>query len=290
MTKKPPCSLIEAPQLGHLSLTRDYIDLLKIRVMSLVVFTAAIGMALAPGRLHPFLMLVSILCVAGGAGAAGAINMWYDRDIDVLMGRTKKRPIPMGRIKAADALGFGIVVACGSVLMMAFAANYLAAFFLAFSIFFYVVIYTIWLKRRTPQNIVIGGAAGAFPPMIGWVAVTGSVCYEALVLFLIIFLWTPPHFWALALYQSEDYAKAGLPMMPLVVGVANTKTRILFYSILLAGMSIVPYFLGMAGVVYLAQAFLFWGKFILLCIKMEYINSFFTTRNLFIYLIIYFFF
>jgi protoheme IX farnesyltransferase len=289
MTAKIVCSLIESSQLGNLSLARDYYDLLKPRVMSLVVFTAMVGMFLAPGQLHPFLMFVSILCVAVGAGAAGAINMWYDRDIDILMSRTKKRPIPMGRIKAADALGFGIVLACGSVLMMAFAANYLVAFLLAFSIFFYVVIYTIWLKRRTPQNIVIGGAAGAFPPMIGWIAVTGSVSYEALVLFLIIFLWTPPHFWALALYRSEDYTKAGVPMMPVVAGLKHTKMQILTYSILLVAMSIVPYFIGMAGLLYLGTAMLLGGQFIWLALGVKRSENILKAKNLFCFSIIYLF-
>jgi protoheme IX farnesyltransferase len=289
MTAKIACSLIESSQLGNLSLARDYYELLKPRVMSLVVFTAMVGMSLAPGQLHPFLMFVSILCVAVGAGAAGAINMWYDRDIDILMSRTKKRPIPMGRIKAADALGFGIVLACGSVLMMAFAANYLAAFLLAFSIFFYVVIYTIWLKRRTPQNIVIGGAAGAFPPMIGWIAVTGSVSYEALVLFLIIFLWTPPHFWALALYRSEDYTKAGVPMMPVVAGLKHTKMQILTYSILLVTMSIVPYFIGMASLLYLGIAVLLGGQFIWLALGVKRSENILKAKNLFGFSILYLF-
>lgn len=190
----------------------DYVLLLKPRVMSLVVFTAFAGLLLAPGNLHPLMAVVAMLCIAVGAGASGAINMWYDRDIDAIMSRTRSRPIPAGRVTPESALGFGIVLAAGSVVMMGLAVNWVAAGLLAFTIFFYVVIYTIGLKRRTPQNIVIGGAAGAFPPMIGWAAVTGEVSLASIVLFAIIFLWTPPHFWALALYRRGDYDKAGVPI------------------------------------------------------------------------------
>jgi protoheme IX farnesyltransferase len=281
--------LVESPELETLSFVSDYFELLKPRVMSLVVFTAVTGMFIAPGQLHPFLMFVSILCVAVGAGAAGAINMWYDRDIDAVMNRTKKRPIPTGRINAADALSFGIVLAGGSILMMAFAANYFAAMLLAFSIFFYVVIYTMWLKRRTPQNIVIGGAAGAFPPVIGWIAVSDSCSYEAFILFLIIFLWTPPHFWALALCQSEDYIKARIPMMPVVVGLKHTKTQILFYSILLMVVSIVPYFIGIVGLIYFVIALFLGGWFIWLAVKVKCSENLTRAKNLFAFSIIYLF-
>src|SRR3546814_228263 len=186
--------------------------------MSLVVFTALTGMLLAPGTIHPALAVTAILCIAVGAGACGAINMWYDRDIDAVMTRTRGRPIPVGLVQPEEALGFGVVLAVGAVTVMGLAVNLAAAALLALTIGFYVFVYTIWLKRRTPQNIVIGGAAGAFPPMVGWAAVTGGVGFESLVLFALIFMWTPPHFWALALYRSDDYARAGVPMLPVVAG------------------------------------------------------------------------
>src|SRR5580692_447181 len=192
----------------------DYIALMKPRVMSLVVFTALVGLMVAPGHLNPVVGFIALLCIAVGAGAAGALNMWYDADIDAVMARTADRPIPAGRVTRGEALAFGVTLAGGSVAVLGLAANWLAAGLLAFTIFFYVAIYTMWLKRSTPQNIVIGGAAGALPPMIGWAAVTGSVALEPVVLFLIIFFWTPPHFWALSLYRTEDYARAGIPMLP----------------------------------------------------------------------------
>ena len=212
---------------------RDYVALLKPRVMSLVVFTALVGMAVAPGHVNPVIGAASLIAIAVGAGAAGALNMWYDADIDRLMRRTAPRPIPAGRLAPGDALGLGSVLAVGSVAFLGLAANWLAAALLAFTIFFYVVVYTMWLKRWTPQNIVIGGAAGALPPVIGWAVVTGTVSVESLALFLIIFLWTPPHFWALSLYRSEDYARAGVPMLPVVSGAAVTKRQILIYSVVL---------------------------------------------------------
>src|SRR5499433_3316101 len=212
----------------------DYIETLKPRVMSLVVFTGIVGMALAPGHLNPVQALVAVLCIAVGAGAAGAINMWYDRDIDALMRRTARRPLPTGRMAPGEALGLGVVLGVGAVLVMTVALNWLAAALLGLTIGFYVFAYTIWLKRRTPQNIVIGGAAGAIPPVIGWAAVTGSVSLESLILFLIIFLWTPPHFWALALFKSDDYARAGIPMMPNVAGHASTRRQIFAYALILA--------------------------------------------------------
>ncbi len=198
----------------------DYIALLKPRVMSLVVFTGFAGLVVAPGSLHPLQAAVAVLCIAISAGAAGAINMWYESDIDALMERTRKRPIPAGRIAPNKALAFGVTLNVLPVLLMGLAVNWVAAALLAFAAGFYIFVYTIWLKRRTPQNIVIGGAAGALPPMIGWAAVTGSVSLESVALFLIIFMWTPPHFWALALYRKGDYAKAGVPMLPVVAGPA----------------------------------------------------------------------
>jgi protoheme IX farnesyltransferase len=225
----------------------DYIALLKPRVMSLVVFTAFAGLYLAPGTLHPVIALVAVLCIAVGAGASGAINMWYDRDIDAVMSRTCNRPVPAGRLAPGQALGFGVVLAVGSVLMMGLAVNLAAGALLAFTIGFYVFIYTMWLKRRTPQNIVIGGAAGAFPPMVGWAAVTGDISIGSIVLFAIIFMWTPPHFWALALYRRGDYEKAGVPMLPVVSGVAETKRQILLYTLVLAPLGAVPAMIGMAS-------------------------------------------
>jgi protoheme IX farnesyltransferase len=229
---------------------RDYFALLKPRVMSLVVFTAFVGLYLAPGEIHPFLAAVAILCIAIGAGASGALNMWYDADIDAVMSRTASRPIPSGRVAPGEALGFGLVLAAFSVATLGVVVNWLAAALLAFTIFFYAVIYTMWLKRATPQNIVIGGAAGAFPPMIGWATVTGSVTVESVVLFLIIFLWTPPHFWALALFKSGDYGKAGIPMMPNVAGEAATKTQIFWYAVATAIAGAAPFALGVAGPIY----------------------------------------
>ncbi len=228
----------------------DYVALLKPRVMSLVIFTAFVGMMLAPGSIHPVLGAVAILCIAIGAGASGALNMWYDADIDEVMSRTAKRPIPAGRITPEEAFAFGITLSIGSVLTLGLLVNWFAGAFLAFTIAFYVVIYTMWLKRSTPQNIVIGGAAGAFPPMVGWASVTGGVSLESFVLFLIIFMWTPPHFWALALFKKGDYETAGVPMLPVVAGETNTRHQILIYSILLAPIGVAPYFMGYASLFY----------------------------------------
>ena len=228
----------------------DYVALLKPRVMSLVVFTALVGLAIAPGHVNPVLGAAALLAVAGGAGASGALNMWYDADIDRLMRRTLSRPIPMGRLAPGEALAFGLTLAVGSVAFLGLVANTAAAALLAFTIFFYVIVYTMWLKRRTPQNIVIGGAAGALPPMIGWAIATGGVSLESFVLFLIIFLWTPPHFWALSLYKTDDYARAGVPMLPVVKGLAATKRQILIYSVVLALIGLAPTVIGMAGRAY----------------------------------------
>jgi len=228
----------------------DYVALLKPRVMSLVVFTGLVGMVAAPGAIHPVLAFTALLCIAVGAGASGALNMWYDADIDALMSRTSGRPIPRRRITPGEAFGFGITLSGFSVVVLGLMVSWLAAALLAFTIFFYVVVYTMWLKRWTPQNIVIGGAAGAFPPVIGWAAVTGSVSIEPLLMFLIIFVWTPPHFWALALLRSDDYARAGVPMLPVVKGAAATRRQIFAYSVLLLPVGASPWFLGYAGLVY----------------------------------------
>ena len=225
----------------------DYIALLKPRVMSLVVFTGFAGLAVAPGDIHPILAAVAVLCIGLASGASGAINMWYDRDIDALMERTRDRPLPIGKIEPAEALSFGVILAAGAIMLMFLATNAMAAVLLAAAVLFYVFVYTIWLKRRTPQNIVIGGAAGAFPPAIGWAAVTGDVGIEAAFMFLMIFFWTPPHFWALALYRKGDYAAAGVPMLPVVRGGGATKRQMLLYTMLLAPLSMAPCFLGIAG-------------------------------------------
>jgi heme o synthase len=228
----------------------DYFALLKPRVMSLVVFTAIIGLLLAPGGINPVVGFIAILCIAIGAGGSGALNMWYDADIDRVMSRTANRPIPAGRVSREEALTLGLVCSGFSVMILGLATNWVAAALLAFTIFFYAVIYTMWLKRSTPQNIVIGGAAGAFPPMIGWAAVTGDISLPSIVLFLIIFLWTPPHFWALALYKQGDYGAAGIPMLPNVAGEHATKVQILAYSVILVATSLVPSFIGMSGWLY----------------------------------------
>ncbi|MGN6685647.1 MAG: heme o synthase [Devosia sp.] len=228
----------------------DYVALLKPRVMSLVVFTAIIGLLLAPGGINPAIGVIAILCIAIGAGGSGALNMWYDADIDAIMSRTANRPIPSGRVSRGEALAVGIICSGFSVAILGLATNFVAAALLAFTIFFYAVIYTMWLKRSTPQNIVIGGAAGAFPPMIGWAAVTGDITLPSIVLFLIIFLWTPPHFWALALYKQGDYGAAGIPMLPNVAGEPATKFQILLYSVILVGTTLLPVALHQSGWIY----------------------------------------
>jgi protoheme IX farnesyltransferase len=229
---------------------RDYVDLLKPRVMSLVVFTAFAGMALAPGALHPALAAIALFAIAVGAGASGALNMAYDSDIDAVMSRTRTRPVPAGRVSRESALAFGAMLAGGSVILLGMAANWMAAGLLALTIGFYVGIYTLWLKRRTAQNIVIGGAAGALPPVVGWAAVTGGIALEPLVLFLIIFLWTPAHFWALAILKRDDYARAGVPMLPVVASERSTRLQILLYAVLTAIAGPLPTLLGTAGIGY----------------------------------------
>ncbi|QPC87018.1 protoheme IX farnesyltransferase [Mesorhizobium sp. NBSH29] len=228
----------------------DYFALLKPRVMALVVFTAFVGLAAAPVAINPLEAMIAVICIAVGAGASGALNMWYDADIDAVMARTVNRPIPAGRVQPSEALTFGLVLSALSVMTLGFLVNWMAAALLAFTIFFYAVVYTMWLKRSTPQNIVIGGAAGAFPPVVGWAAATGAVSLESIVLFMIIFLWTPPHFWALALFKSDDYGRAGIPMMPNVAGHRSTRRQIFAYALLVAPVGVLPWVLGYTGAVY----------------------------------------
>jgi protoheme IX farnesyltransferase len=244
LRRRQPETRAAAPRMTQLG---DYLELLKPRVMSLVVFTGIVGLAVAPTHLHPVLEAVAVICIAVGAGAAGAINMWYDRDLDALMRRTAARPLPAGHMQPGEALGFGIVLAVGAVLVMALAVNLVAAGLLALTIGFYVFVYTIWLKRRTPQNIVIGGAAGALPPVIGWAAASGQIGWGALILFAIIFFWTPPHFWALSLYRTGEYATAGVPMLPVVAGPRATKRQMLFYTLILWPVVAAPWLIGLAG-------------------------------------------
>ncbi len=245
---------------------RDFVALLKPRVMSLVIFTALVGMVAAPGTLHPLIGAVALLCIAVGAGASGALNMWFDADIDARMARTAARPIPRGSVTPDEALAFGTVLSVISIMALGLFVNWVAASLLAFTIAFYVFIYTIWLKRRTPQNIVIGGAAGAFPPMVGWAAVTGSVSIESAVLFAIIFMWTPPHFWALALYRARDYERVGVPMLSVVSGLAETRRQILIYSVLLALIAVTPWFIDLGGLAYLAVSALMGARFVWLAL------------------------
>jgi heme o synthase len=232
----------------------DFVALMKPRVMLLAVFTALVGLMIAPGHLDPLLESIAIVAIAAGAGAAGVLNMWYDADIDAVMSRTAGRSIPRGRVSRTEALVFGLVLASSAVAVLAIVTNVRAAALLAFAIFFYVAVYTMWLKRHTPQNIVIGGAAGALPPVIGWASATGEIGLEPLILFLIIFLWTPPHFWALSLNRSDEYARAGVPMLPVVAGRAATTRQILIYSALMAPISVVPWLLGFAGPIYAVTA------------------------------------
>jgi len=234
----------------------DFLALLKPRVMSLVVFTALVGLVLAPGSIHPVMGAIAILAIAVGAGASGALNMWYDADIDAVMKRTVNRPIPAGRVSREEAFGFGLLLSFLSVMVLGLTTNWVAAGLLAFTIFFYVVIYTMWLKRSTAQNIVIGGAAGALPPVVGWAAVTGSVTLEPVILFAIIFLWTPPHFWALALVKSDDYGRAGIPMLPNVAGEKATRLQILLYTLILLPFGLAPFSMGFGGWFYGAVALL----------------------------------
>ncbi len=268
---------------------RDYCSLLKPRVMSLVIFTGFIGLLIAPGNIHPVIGFVAILCIAIGSGAAGAINMWYDRDIDSLMERTKNRPLPKGSIYHQEALHFGVALSCASILLMGLFVNLIATFLLALAILFYVLVYTVWLKRSTSQSIVIGGVAGALPPVIGWAAVTGGVSLESFLLFLIIFMWTPPHFWALSLYKRTDYEKTRLPMMPIIKGVKYTKLQIVLYSVILFLVTLIPSYIGMFGMVYLYTAALLGAIFLYLSIVLYNEKGHKTAPKLFGYSILYLF-
>src|SRR5918996_842931 len=268
---------------------RDYWALLKPNVMSLVVFSGAVGMFLAPGGLHPLLLTVTILCVAAAAGAAAAINNGYDADIDGLMARTRRRPTATGRIGPEDALAFGVTLAILSVMVMGLALNWLAATLLAATIAFYVFVYTIWLKRRTPQNIVIGGAAGAFPPMIGWAAVTGDISLAPIALFLIIFMWTPPHFWALSLDRCQDYARVGVPMLPVVAGADKTRQHILAYTLALLPVSLLPWWLGLASGLYALAALALGAGFVQFALRLWRDRTNRTAMRAFRYSIVYLF-
>ena len=268
---------------------QDWFALLKPRVMSLVVFTGLAGLVVAPGHIHPLAAAVAVLCIAVGAGAAGAINMWYDRDIDAVMTRTAGRPIVQGLIEPSEALAFGVVLSLFSVMLMALAVNFTAAALLAFANAFYVFVYTIWLKRRTPQNIVIGGTAGAFPPVIGWAAVTGTIDLEPLVLFALIFLWTPPHFWALALYRAGDYARAGVPMLPVVAGDRATRRQILLYAAILVPVAALPAVLGIAGWVYLGASLVLGLTFLAFAVSLQRDHSDKRAKQTFAFSILYLF-
>jgi protoheme IX farnesyltransferase len=258
---------------GHftpsLATPRDYFELLKPRVMSLVVFTALVGMVAAPGHINPVIGAVALLFIAIGAGASGALNMWYEADIDAKMSRTAQRPIPQGIIRRGEVLGFAMFLAVLSVVALGLLVNVLSAALLAFTIFFYAVIYSVWLKPWTPQNIVIGGAAGAFPPVIGWAAASGSIAIEPIVMFLIIFVWTPPHFWALALLRADEYARAGIPMLPVVAGDSETRRQIVLYSFLLAPVGVLPWLLGYAGLAYGAVAVVSGVLFVLAALRLR---------------------
>ena len=271
----------------------DYFTLMKPRVMSLVIFTSFVGLILSPLAINPFLACIAIICIAIGAGASGALNMWFDADIDSIMKRTSNRPIPSGNISKSEALTYGIIMAAGSVYVMGVLINWFSAIFLAFTIFFYVFIYTIWLKRKTIQNIVIGGAAGAFPPVIGWISTEASITLEPILLFLIIFLWTPPHFWALAIVTSNEYEKANIPMMPNVMGNKVTINRILVYSIIMSFTAISPYFIDMVSIIYLIPVSILSLTFVFLAAQLYVSKNDKSIKNyskkLFIYSIYYLF-
>ena len=258
---------------GPASSVSDFFALMKPRVMSLVVFTGFAGMYLAGGDVHPVLALISLFAIAAGAGASGAINQWYDRDLDALMSRTCKRPIPAGKVKPEEALALGVVVSALSVMLLSLASNFLAGGLLAFTIFFYAIVYTVWLKRSTPQNIVIGGAAGALPPMVGWAAITGSVTIEPIVLFGLIFVWTPPHFWSLALVKNEDYRVANVPMLPVTAGAEETRKQILLYSIVLLVVGVLPYAIGMVGIAYGVLSLVMGALFLAFAISLYRVRS-----------------
>ncbi len=289
--KSDAASVTVLPQ----AVARDYWELFKPRVMSLVVFSAFAGLYMAPSDMlsdmHPYVIFIAILSIAVGAGASGALNMWYDRDIDAIMERTKDRPLPRGVIAPSDALFFAVLLTIMSVSLLGLATNWVAAGLLAFASFFYFAIYTVILKRRTSQNIVIGGAAGAFPPMIGWAAVTGTMPMESLLLFAIIFMWTPPHFWALALFRAKDYEEAGVPMMPSTAGEKSTKWQMLFYTISLIPLTLAPYFLGMVGMVYLIGAIILNALFMISAVQVlrEKEGEYKYAKRMFGYSILYLF-
>jgi protoheme IX farnesyltransferase len=285
----------EASRIGKVSepSVGEFVELMKPRVMSLVVFTALTGMLAAPGSIHPVIGVIALLAIAMGAGASGALNMWYDADIDARMARTAARPIPRGRVTGGEALTFGSVLAVLSILTLGVLVNWTAGALLALTIGFYLFVYTMWLKRRTPQNIVIGGAAGAFPPMIGWAAVTGSVSVESVLMFLIIFMWTPPHFWALALYRCRDYERAGVPMLPVVAGAEETRRQIWLYSLILVPLAITPVLIGLAGIVYGVVSAVLGAVFLYLAWKVRRITegreADQAARKLFVFSILYLF-
>ncbi|MBV9557393.1 MAG: protoheme IX farnesyltransferase [Pseudolabrys sp.] len=269
----------------------DFLALLKPRVMSLVIFTALTGLAVAPGHIHPVMAFTALLCIAVGAGASGALNMWYDADVDAKMTRTAQRPVPAGRVTSGEALGFGLTLSVFSVVTLGLLVNLLSAALLAFTIFFYAVIYTMWLKRSTSQNIVIGGAAGALPPVIGWAAVMNSVSFEPILLFLIIFFWTPPHFWALSLFRKEEFVRAGIPMLPVVAGDEATRTQIALYTLLLVPLGVAPWALGYAGPLYGMTALVTGAIMLLLAmqVRKEAGSEHRASRNLFAFSILYLF-
>ena len=288
LSDAPATAAIRLATTGGASVA-DYVEILKPRVMSLVVFTGFVGLVVAPGHLHPVLAAVAVLCIAVGAGAAGAINMWYDRDIDALMRRTAGRPLPSGRMMPGEALGFGVVLGVGAVLVIGLAVNWVAAELLALTVGFYVLVYTIWLKRRTPQNIVIGGAAGAFPPMIGWAAATGKIGWGAIALFAIIFFWTPPHFWALSLYRTGDYAAAGVPMLPVVSGPSETRRQILLYTLMLWPATVAPWLLRIAGDLYGGGALVLNAVFTVSAIRVCLDDGDRSARRMFAFSLLYLF-
>ena len=265
----------------------DFIALMKPRVMSLVVFTGFAGLIVAPGSIHPVIAAIAILCIAVATGASGAINMWYERDLDAKMERTRDRPLPANRMEPETALAFGSVLAGGSVMVMGLGVNWTAAALLALAIGFYVFVYTIWLKRRTPQNIVIGGAAGAFPPMIGWAAVTGDVSLGGIALFALIFMWTPPHFWALSLYKCKDYKNASVPMLPVVSGILETKRQILLYTILLLPVSLIPWWIGTATLVWGAISAVMGFLFIAMAVKVWFDETDRAPKQMFRFSLLY---
>jgi protoheme IX farnesyltransferase len=292
MTDRPITAtggLAAAASLPEDTAVGDFIALLKPRVMSLVVFTGFAGVIVAPGEIHPVIAAIAILCIAIATGASGAINMWYERDLDARMERTRDRPLPAGRMAPETALAFGIILAAGSVTVMALGVNWVAAALLALAIGFYVFVYTIWLKRRTPQNIVIGGAAGAFPPMIGWAAVTGDISLGGIALFALIFVWTPPHFWALALYKCGDYEKAGVPMLPVVTGERETKKQILLYTVVMIAVSLMPWMLGTASWVWGGFAAVLGAIFLAMAVQVWRGEGDRAPKRLFAYSILYLF-